>query len=88
MNLLQLEGDEKVSAVFPISEFEEEANLLMVTRQGVVKKSSLSLFTNIRQNGLIAIAIREGDELISVIRTHGDDSIIIGTRDGMAHQLP
>ena len=84
VNLLQLEGDEKVSAVFPISEFEEEANLLMVTRQGVVKKSSLSLFTNIRQNGLIAIAIREGDELISVIRTHGDDSIIIGTRDGMA----
>ncbi len=50
----------------------------------MVKKSSLSLFTNIRQNGLIAIAIREGDELISVIRTHGDDSIIIGTRDGMA----
>ena len=56
----------------------------MVTRQGVVKKKFASCSPTSARTGLIAIAIREGDELISVIRTHGDDSIIIGTRDGMA----
>ena len=84
VNLLSLESGEKVSAVFPVEKFEDDSNLVMVTRQGVIKKTAMSAFSRIRQNGLIAIAIREGDELISVLRTHGDDRVIIGSRDGMA----
>lgn len=84
VNLLALESGEKVSAVFPIEKFEDDSNLVMVTRQGIIKKTQMSAFSRIRQNGLIAIAIREGDELISVLRTHGDDRIIIGSKEGMA----
>lgn len=84
VNLLALESEEKVSAVFPIEKFEDDSNLVMVTRQGIIKKTQMSAFSRIRQNGLIAIAIREGDELISVLRTHGDDRIIIGSKEGMA----
>lgn len=84
VNLLSLESGEKVSAVFPVEKFEDDSSLVMVTRQGVIKKTAMSAFSRIRQNGLIAIAIREGDELISVLRTHGDDRVIIGSRDGMA----
>ena len=84
VNLLALESGEKVSAVFPIEKFEDDSNLVMVTRQGIIKKTQMSAFSRIRQNGLIAIAIREGDALISVLRTHGDDRIIIGSKEGMA----
>ena len=84
VNLLPLETDEKVSATFPIREFDDSANLVMVTKQGVIKKTSLSAYGNIRQNGLIAIGLREDDELMSVLLTHGEDNIIIGTRAGMA----
>ena len=84
VNLLSLESGEKVSAVFPVEQFEDDSSLVMVTRQGVIKKTAMSAFSRIRQNGLIAIAIREGDELISVLRTHGDDRVIIASRDGMA----
>ena len=84
VNLLNLDSDEKVSAVFPLSEFEEAQNLVLFTKRGVVKKTPLSEFRNIRQNGLIAIAIREDDELIAVLRTCGSDNIIIGTKQGMS----
>ena len=84
VNLLNLDSDEKVSAVFPLSEFEEAQNLVLFTKKGVVKKTPLSEFRNIRQNGLIAIAIREDDELIAVLRTRGNDNIIIGTKQGMS----
>ena len=84
VNLLNLDSDEKISAVFPLSDFDEAKNLMMFTKNGVVKKTPLEEFKNIRQNGLIAIAIREDDELISVLRTKGDDNIIIGTRNGMS----
>ncbi len=70
-----------------IAEFEDDSNLVMVTRQGVIKKTEMSAFSRIRQNGLIAIAIREGDQLISVLRTHGDDNIIIGSRRH-GHRIP
>lgn len=69
---------------FPVNSIEEQSNLLMVTKQGIVKKTPFSEYLNIRQNGLIAIAIREGDELMSVMRTFGDDDIIIGTHQGMS----
>ncbi len=84
VNLLSLDADEKVSAVFPIANFEDASNLVMITREGIIKKTQISAFSNIRQNGLIAIAIREGDELIGVLKTSGKDKIIIGTKKGMA----
>ncbi len=83
VNLLALDPEEKVSAVFPISGFEEEFNLVMITKKGIIKKTPLSAFLNIRQNGIIAMGIKEGDELISVIRTRGDNRIVIGTKKGM-----
>lgn len=83
VNLLQLGGDEKVSAVFPITDFEEPVNLVMVTKEGIIKKTELRQYANIRQNGIIAVNIREGDSLITVLKTTGDDNVIIGTKAGM-----
>ncbi|MGI6665173.1 MAG: DNA gyrase subunit A [Christensenellaceae bacterium] len=84
VNLLSLAPKEQISAVFPVAEFDESAHLVMVTKEGIVKKTEMSAYQNIRQNGLIAISIREEDELISVLRTREEDKIIIGTRTGMA----
>ena len=84
VNVLSLDADEKVSAVFPISDFDDESNLVMITRMGIIKKTPLSYYTNIRQSGLIAMGIREGDELMGVLKTSGSDKLIIGTRDGMS----
>ena len=82
VNLLNLEGEEKVAAVFPLRDF-ENGNLLFITEKGIVKKTPLLEYCNIRQNGLIAINIREDDRLINVIRTSGDNAIMLGTRGGM-----
>ena len=79
-----LEKDEQVTEIYDISSFANYEYLLMVTRQGFVKKTLLSEYTNVRQSGLIAINLREGDELIKVVTTTGDDHIIIGTKTGMA----
>lgn len=84
VNLLALDEEEKVSAVFPVADMEDDSNLVMVTRQGIIKKTELIAFSNIRQSGIIAIALREGDELVSVLKTHGEDRVIIGSKDGMA----
>lgn len=85
VNMLNLDPDEKISAVFPIeSEIEKHSNLVIVTKGGVIKKTPFSEYSNIRQNGLKAVNLREGDELISVMETDGDKRIIVGTRDGMS----
>lgn len=84
INLLNIEQGEVISAVIPVKEFEEGQNLFMATRQGIVKKTSLSEFMNIRKGGLIALNIREDDELIGVRMTDGDREIIMGTRNGMS----
>jgi DNA gyrase subunit A len=84
VNLLNLDAGEKISAVFPVSEFDQQANLVMVTRGGVIKKTEMSAYANIRQNGLIAVGLREGDELIAVLKTDGEQNIIVGTRQGMS----
>ena len=84
VNLLQLNAEEKISAVFPLTAFEEAKNLMLFTKKGSVKKTPLEEFRNIRQNGLIAMAVREGDELIGVLRTRGEDTVIIGTKKGMS----
>jgi DNA gyrase subunit A len=84
VNLVQLSSERKLVAVMPVRDFAEEVYLTFVTRQGVIKKSSLSDFQNIRVNGINAINIDEGDELLDVIRTDGKCQIFIATHDGMA----
>jgi DNA gyrase subunit A len=84
VNLVQLSSERKLVAVMPVRDFGEEIYLTFVTRQGVIKKSSLSDFQNIRANGINAINIDGGDELLDVIRTDGKCQIFIATHDGMA----
>jgi DNA gyrase subunit A len=84
VNLVQISSERKLVAVMPIRDFEEEVYLTMVTRNGVIKKTSLSDYQNIRVTGINAINIDEGDELLDVIRTDGKKHIFIATRDGMA----
>lgn len=84
VNLLQLDAGEKVSAVFPISEFGDDNMLVIATKNGFIKKTSVGAFKNIRQTGLIAIGLREGDELIGVLETSGSDELIVGTQQGMS----
>ncbi|MGL4523260.1 MAG: DNA gyrase subunit A [Bacilli bacterium] len=83
INLLGLEKGEKINAIIPIASFEAEEYLFFTTRLGIAKRVSLPAFGNIRTNGLIAINIREGDELISVSRTNGQKEIIVGTSNGL-----
>ena len=89
VNLLQLAPGEKVTAMLPVpAEKAEGVYLVMATRGGVIKRTELSEFVNLRRAGLIAIVLRDDDELIGVRRTNGEDEIIIGTRDGMAIRFP
>jgi DNA gyrase subunit A len=84
VNLLNLSDDEKIAAVVPVRVFADDKYLLFCTRNGVVKKTALSAYGNVRAVGLNAINTREGDELIEVKITSGDDEIILATRDGKA----
>lgn len=83
VNILPLEKDEHVTAMIPMREFEEGKYLTMVTKRGFVKKTALNDYASNRKGGLIAIGLREDDELISVNLTDGSQSIIIGTKKGM-----
>jgi len=86
VNLLTLPPGENVSAVFPIrdGQFEDDKYLVMITRRGVIKKTPLKEFTNIRRSGLNAVGLDDNDELLSVDLSDGSDNIILGTKDGMA----
>ena len=84
INLLNLTGDEKVNAIIPISEYNPDYNLVLVTRNGIVKKTGLDQFTNIRKNGIIAISLRDEDELIGVRLTDNHKEIMLVTKKGMA----
>ncbi len=84
INLLNLVGDEKVSAVIPISSYEPGSNLVFVTKNGITKKTELDQFLNIRKNGIIAISLKEDDELIAVRKTNGKDELIVVTKYGMS----
>ncbi|MDG4657544.1 DNA gyrase subunit A [Ectobacillus antri] len=83
INLLEVEKGEWVNAIIPIREFSDDHYLFFSTKHGLAKRTPLSSFANIRNNGLIAITLREEDELISVRLTSGDKDIIVGTSDGM-----
>ncbi|MBV8723205.1 MAG: DNA gyrase subunit A, partial [Candidatus Eremiobacteraeota bacterium] len=84
VNLLTLPPGEEVTAVFPIDKFEGEKYLVMVTKRGVIKKSKLEEFSNVRRNGLIAINLDEGDELLGVDLSDGSHDIILASTNGMA----
>jgi len=84
VNLVNMAPDDEVAAVVPVREFSEDRFLLFATRKGLVKKTPLSAYGNIRSVGLNAIKIRDGDELIGVKVTGGSDQVILGTREGMA----
>jgi len=84
VNLIQIPSDRKLAGVVPVREFSEGRYVVMVTRKGVIKKTALSDFQNIRSNGIIAINIDEGDELLDVVLTDGTKRIFIATHNGFA----
>ncbi len=91
INLINIEQGEKISAVIPVSEDDLQSDnlfLFTATHHGIVKKTSLSAFSNIRKVGLIALGLREDDELIGVRLTDGEQEIIMGTRQGMSIRFP
>ncbi|MFW7190417.1 DNA gyrase subunit A [Lysinibacillus sp. BNK-21] len=83
VNLLNIEKGEKVTAMIRVASFDEDAYFIFTTKTGITKRTPVSQFANIRTNGLIAISLREDDDLISVRLTDGEKQVIIGTRDGM-----
>ncbi len=82
VNLLRIDKDEKVTSVVKISTKDDKKYLTFITKYGIIKKTILSQFENIRQNGKIAIGLKENDELISVKKTSGNDMILIGASNG------
>ena len=84
VNLLSLDGGEKISAVIPIANFAEGKYLLMTTKNGLIKKTSLNEFISVRKSGLIAINLKEEDTLIDVKLTDGEDNVVLVTEKGMS----
>ncbi len=83
VNLLEIGSDEKIMAGISVREFSEDKYLAMITKQGIIKKTDMSSFANIRKSGLIALNLREDDDLISVMTVEKDDHIFVATRNGM-----
>jgi len=88
INLIRIEPGETISAVIPVESFEDGKYLFFATRKGIVKKTPLLEYANIRKGGLIALHLREDDELISVKLTDGSRQIIMGTARGMSIRFP
>lgn len=83
-NLLPLASDENVTSMIRVPEFDEEKYLIMVTRQGIIKRISLNAYNTARKGGLIALELNEGDELAWVRMTDGNDQVIVATKKGVA----
>ncbi len=84
INLIQIEKGEWINAIFPVKEYTSDHSLFFATKQGIVKKSVLSDYENIRKGGIIAINLRDDDELIDVKLTDGNQEIIMGTKLGQS----
>jgi DNA gyrase subunit A len=84
VNLLEMKPDEKITAMVKIREFPENQYLVFATKKGIIKKTNLSQFDNPRKAGIIAIAIDEGDELIGVQQTAGNNDIVLVTKNAMS----
>jgi DNA gyrase subunit A len=83
-NVLSLKPEEKISSVIPVRHFEEDAHLLMATRRGIVKKTTLESYSRPKAGGIIGIALDEGDDLMGVVLTRPGDEVVLSTRQGMA----
>lgn len=84
VNLLPLESDEKVNSMIRINEFNDDEYFCMVTRNGIIKRTELSAYKNVRKGGLIAITLDEDDELAWVRLTDGTNDLVVATKNGMA----
>ncbi|MCL6612522.1 MAG: DNA gyrase subunit A [Peptococcaceae bacterium] len=84
VNLLEIEREERITAVIPVKEFFEDMYLFMATRKGVVKKTDLTQYRTTRRDGIIAINLDEGDDLVEVKLTDGSQEIMLGTKNGLA----
>jgi DNA gyrase subunit A len=84
VNLLNLKEEEKVQAYIPVSEFVADEYLVFASKKGLVKKSRLENYSRPRSNGIIALTIEDGDELISVMRSNGTQDVLVATHEGMA----
>lgn len=87
INILPLTEDEKISAMIKTTDFDEDKYLVIVTKNGKIKRTNLSAYKNVRKNGLIAIGLDEGDEIAGVRLTNGDAELIIATRNGRAIRI-
>lgn len=87
INLLPLTEGEKIAAMIRATDFSDENYITMVTKNGKIKRTNLSLYKNVRKNGLIAIGLDEGDEIAGVRMTDGSEQIFVATRNGMAIRL-
>ncbi|WP_457983025.1 DNA gyrase subunit A [Bacillus paralicheniformis] len=88
INLLEVEKGEWINAIIPVSEFDDESYLFFTTKHGISKRTPLSQFANIRNNGLIALSLRDEDELMAVRLTDGNKQMIIGTKNGLLIRFP
>lgn len=84
VNILQLDENEKVQAIIPVRNFEEDGYISTCTRNGIVKRSELAAYANINVNGIIALSLKDDDELVNVRLSPGNEELIIMTRQGMA----
>jgi DNA gyrase subunit A len=87
-NLVSMEAGERIAALLAVKEFEEHKFIVMGTRRGVIKKTELSAFSNPRAGGIIAMGVEEGDSVIAVSISDGNNEIFIGTINGMAIRFP
>ena len=84
INVVKVQPTEKVRAVIPVKEFSDDKYLLFVTRNGLLKKTMLSAYGNVRDTGIIALNLEENDDLVTVLLTSGQDTVFIASADGMA----
>ncbi|WP_163931851.1 DNA gyrase subunit A [Paraferrimonas sp. SM1919] len=82
VNLLPLQEDERITAILPVREYAEDKFIIMATADGIVKKTALTAYSNPRANGIIAVNLKEGDQLIGVDITNGDDEIMLFSNEG------
>ena len=88
VNLIALQPNEKIKAIMPVQEFSENEYVVMVTRAGVIKKTALSEFSNVRTAGVIAIVTDEGDELVGARVTNGTNHLFLCSKEGMSIRFP
>ncbi len=83
VNLIEISAGETITAMIPVKEFTKDSYLVMITKDGIIKKTDMMSFANIRKGGLTAVNLKEDDSLISVLVTNGSDEIFVATRNGM-----